>query len=634
MAEYDVEEAFQKIEEEMIASMSRNLRRHLNKEEEEGLNYSMWQAEQLAALSNFRKDNKRHFETYFSTINDQIEDILRKANEDGRLAQEVAILEAIRDGYKLYSYDGAKSVRGQFFRINDRKMNALITATKSDMAKAEAAMLRQANDEYRKVIFNSEVYYNSGAGTLSQCVDMATKDFLSKGIACVEYANGARVGIDSYARMALRTAETRAYLQGESTKRDEWGINTVIVNRRGVACPKCLQWVAKVYYDDVWGHGEIPSPAKYPRLSEAMAGGLYHPNCKDIHTTYFEGVSDPPKPMTKEEEAEASRVYNLEQEQRYNERQIRKYKRLAGGSVDPENQTRYQEKLKAWQAKQRDFVKANGDVLKRRYENESARGIGPIDNADTRKTIDQMRREVAMEKLQSAKKPKNVLTNSSQSGIMASGKPVVKIGGTDVTVEERKFDFGNGANGVMKNDDAVIYTTPDGTQFVFPKNYDKTHQTMTPEQAISAWEKLPQNIKARAQKTIEFVDYYNPQDAYWKQVYKSFTQSYATGGDRITFYRWDYPHDTDYVIRTYCHEAGHYIDTSLATSAQRFSQEPLWSQAMSDDMATSKLKSCTPYGENSSAEDFAESIAEYIKDKATFASKFPNRATILDKLLK
>lgn len=395
MADYDVEEAFQKIEEEMIASMSRNLRRHLNKEEEEGLNYSMWQAEQLAALSNFRKDNKRHFETYFSTINDEIEDILRKANEDGRLAQEVAILEAIRDGYKLYSYDGAKSVRGQFFRINDRKMNALITATKSDMAKAEAAMLRQANDEYRKVIFNSEVYYNSGAGTLTQCVDMATKDFLSRGIACVEYSNGARVGIDSYARMALRTAETRAYLQGEATKRDEWGINTVIVNRRGVACPKCLKWVAKVYYDDVWGSGEIPSPAKYPRLSEAMAGGLYHPNCKDIHTTYFEGVSDPPKPMTKEEEAEASRVYNLEQEQRYNERQIRKYKRLAGGSVDPENQTKYQEKLKAWQAKQRDFVKANGDVLKRRYENESARGIGPIDNADTRKAVESMRREVA-----------------------------------------------------------------------------------------------------------------------------------------------------------------------------------------------------------------------------------------------
>lgn len=365
---YDIGEAFQKIEEEMIASMSRNLKRHIETETSEGLDYPMWQAEQLAALNNFRKDNKKHFSGYFSTINGQIADVLQNANKSGQLAQEMAILEAIRDGYKIYNYDSAKSVRAQFFKVNERKMNALIEATQKDMAKAETAMLRMANDEYRKIIFNSEVFYNSGAGTLAQCVDMATKDFLSKGISCIEYANGARVGIDVYSRMALRTAQTRAYLQGEATKRDEWGVNTVIVNRRGVACPKCLQWVGKVYYDDVWGNSKIPSPAKYPRLSEAVAGGLYHPNCKDVHTTYFEDISSDPKPMTKKEVDEANRVYALEQRQRYNERQIRKYKRLVMGSADPENIERYTGRLRQWQAEQREFVAANSDVLKRRPE--------------------------------------------------------------------------------------------------------------------------------------------------------------------------------------------------------------------------------------------------------------------------
>lgn len=368
MAYYDIGEAFQIIEEEMIASMSRNLKRHLKTEKEEGLNYAMWQAEQLAALNNFRKDNKKKFSGYFSTINSQIEDVLKRANQSGQMEQEIAILEAIRDGFKIYDYAEAKSIRGQFFKINDRKLNALIEATKNDMQKAEVAMLRQANDEYRKIIFNSEVYYNSGVGTLSQCVDMATKDFLSKGITCVEYANGARVGIDVYSRMALRTAQTRAYLQGEAVKRDEWGINTVIVNRRGVACPKCLQWVAKVYYDDVWGNSTIPNPPKYPRLSEAIKGGLYHPNCKDIHTTYFEDVSSPPKPMSQKEIDEANRVYALEQQQRYNERQIRKYKRLWSGSTDPENALKYKEKMHAWQDRQKEFVAANSDVLKRRPE--------------------------------------------------------------------------------------------------------------------------------------------------------------------------------------------------------------------------------------------------------------------------
>lgn len=372
MAYYDIGEAFQKIEEEMIASMSRNLKRHLSTEKEEGLNYAMWQAEQLSALNEFKRNNKSLFKDYFSTINEQIEEVLQRAHASGEMEQEIKILEAIREGWSTAKRSSG-AIKGEFFKINERKLKALIESVQKDMQKAETAVLRMANDEYRKIIFNSQAYYNTGAGTLPQCVDMATKDFLSKGINCIEYANGARVGIDSYARMAIRTSQTRAYLLGESVKRDEWGINTVIVNKRGVACPRCLQYVGRVFYDDVWGSTPVPSPAKYPRLSDAIAGGLYHPNCKDIHTTYFDGVSTPPEPMTAAEKKEAARVYDLEQQQRYNERQIRKYKRLSAGSVDAENQMKYQEKLEFWQTKQRDFVKANSDVLKRRYENEKLR---------------------------------------------------------------------------------------------------------------------------------------------------------------------------------------------------------------------------------------------------------------------
>ena len=418
MAYYDISEVFQKIEEDMIASMMRNLKRHLATEKEEGINYAMWQAEQLAALNEFKRNNKSLFGRYFSTINGQIEEVLRKAHETGKMDQEVQILEAIQRGWST-ALKSSSTIQGAFFRINDRKLKALLNSVTNDMKKAETAMLRRTNDEYRKILFNSQAYYNTGAGTLPQCVDMATKDFLSKGIDCIEYKNGARVGIDAYARMAIRTATTRAYLLGESAKRDEWGVSTVIVNKRGVACPRCLKYVGRVFYDDVWGSAPIPSPEKYPRLSEAIAGGLYHPNCKDVHTTYFEGVTTPPKPMTEAEKKEAARVYNLEQQQRYNERQIRKYKRLSDGSVDPENRERYYQKLSEWQDTQRKFVKANGDVLKRRYENEAIHGIGPIDNADTRRTVESMKREVDLEKLR-ASRIKD-LTNSGNGDIMQSG---------------------------------------------------------------------------------------------------------------------------------------------------------------------------------------------------------------------
>ena len=221
---------------------------------------------------------------------------------------------------------------------------------------------RMTDDVYRKTIYNAGVFYNTGAGTLEQCVDMATRDFLSRGINCVEYANGARVGIDTYARMALRTAQTRAYIQGESAKRDEWGVNTVIVNKRGAACPRCMQWLGRVFYDDVFGSIPVPDD-KYPLLSTAIEGGLFHPNCKDSYTTFFPGINTEPKPPTKEQIEEANRVYTLEQRQNYNNRMIQKYKRLAVGSVDPENQAKYAKKAKEWEAIQRDFVHQNSDVL-------------------------------------------------------------------------------------------------------------------------------------------------------------------------------------------------------------------------------------------------------------------------------
>lgn len=220
-------------------------------------------------------------------------------------------------------------------------------------------------------------------------------------------------------------------------------------------------------------------------------------------------------------------------------------------------------------------------------------------------------------------------------GDVATPAPVPQpITITDCTVGSEKYGLPNGSGGVKKTVDVVTYTTPDGTKFIFPKKYNKKQQTMTPEQAIECWGKVPENIRKKAQKEIVFVDYYNPADSYWRKKYKNFTHSYATGGDQITFYRHDYPHDLDYVVRTYCHEAGHFIDKNLATTATRFSLEIDWINAMNADRISSGKKSPTDYGKNSPVEDFAESVAEFTKDPIAFEQEFPERAKLLIQILK
>lgn len=354
--EYDLAEAFRSIENELIASMIRNLDRHRAEETKEGYNWSMWQVEQLKALEKYKRKNQKKYQKQFKSINSQIEHLIRQARMKGNMKQEIRILQAIRKGWKTSGTNRSPAhdaMTAEFFKLNDRKLDALIEATMHDMEAAETAVLRKANDDYRKAIFNAQVYANSGAGTYEKAVDMATKDMLSRGLNCVMYANGARHTLADYADMALRTASKRAYLQGEGEKRQEWGIATVIMAKRGNPCPKCLPFVGKVLIDDVWSGGskdgvDPESGKRYPLMSYAISKGLYHPRCKDSHTTYFPGISTADDSWTSEELEAIGQQSKDEARQQYAARQEEKYGRLAKYSLDPENQEQYGRKAALW----------------------------------------------------------------------------------------------------------------------------------------------------------------------------------------------------------------------------------------------------------------------------------------------
>ena len=357
--QYDISIAFAAIEDELIASMIRNMRRHKVEEVNDQKQWTMWQVEQLKSLEKYRTSNEKKFGNDFVEINRKITELIRLAKIEGGMDQEKVILQAIKKGFKIRGRN--KSVTAgttaEFFKLNERKLEALIKATVDDMQKAEVAVLRMANDQYRKVIYNAQVYANTGAGTYEKAVDMATKDFLSSGLNCIEYANGARHTLSDYADMSIRTACKRAYLQGEGTMRQEWGIPTVIMNKRGNPCPLCLPFVGKVLIDDVWSGGSSDgiSPItgiKYKLMSEAIAAGLYHPRCKDSHTTYFEGISTTKDGSYSKKEMEKIRDdYKNEQKEQYRNRQKEKYRRLAKYSLDEENQKRYAERREEWKRK-------------------------------------------------------------------------------------------------------------------------------------------------------------------------------------------------------------------------------------------------------------------------------------------
>ena len=360
MSEYNTIKAIQRIENELIESMIRNFDRHRAEEKEAGYDWTAWQAEQLKALEQYKRRNMKEYQGRFGKLNSDIESMIRLMRQTGRASQEIGILEALKKGYQIGKEIQKASIEGRFFKVNDRKLNALIKATMDDMKKAEQAVLRMANDKYRKVIFDAQVYANTGAGTYEKAVDMATKDMLSAGLNCVEYANGARHTLANYARMAIKTANKRAYLMGEGEMRAEWGVHTVIVKKRGNACPLCLPFVGKVMIDDVYSGGS-KADGNYPLLSQAMAAGYLHPNCKDIHTTYFPGISTPPEGANKEDVEKAKEDYTNEQKQNYCAKNAERFRRMSENSLDPDNKRKYGARAQEWEEKEKHYQKSVGE---------------------------------------------------------------------------------------------------------------------------------------------------------------------------------------------------------------------------------------------------------------------------------
>ena len=381
---YNLRRIFEEMELDIVRSLRRNLKGHEREEEEEGFRWEMWQRAKLRNLQRYRKENEK-------TVKEISPEIERVVNE--------ALEENYQKGQNLFSriWDKIKSIffkrkrvrfpqsishhklstppprEKDFFGVNDRKLQAMQETVSRDLKKAQHAVLRRMDDVYRKTVYNAQFQMAAGAKTLDQAIDLATKQFLEKGIDCIEYKNGRRMNIASYAEMALRAASHRAMLLGEGKKRDEWGIHTVVVSAHANTCPLCAPWQGKVLIDDIFSSGtrEEAESLGYPLLSEAMRAGLLHPNCRHTISTYFPGITQLPEvPDT----AEAIDTYNAEQKQRELERKIRKWKRKEEGSCDPENLSYANKQVRRYQEELRVHLNRH-PKLRRDYSREKTRGI-------------------------------------------------------------------------------------------------------------------------------------------------------------------------------------------------------------------------------------------------------------------
>lgn len=347
---YDVNVVFAELEQELVKSFKRNMHKYLDTSD-------MWQAMKMKDLEMYRREVAQE---------------IGKATKRGKMLSKLILKDEFLRGagkvdafMKQFNLNVDLTSENEFFRLNRRKLNAMLNAVYNDLDNSAQAVYRKMDDVYRQTLFKAEIAKNSGIYTPEQAMDVATKDFLDKGINCIKYSNGSLVNIASYAEMVIRTSGKRALLTAEGLRNQEWGVSTIQITQHGSTCPLCSPWQGRVLIDDVYSGGK-PQDGPYPLLSYAMAEGLFHPNCRHGSGTYFEGISELPEPYS---QTEVEAKYEKEQQQRYNERKIREWKRKAAGSFDEQNKRKAEAKVKEWQSKQRELIKDN-DWLRRDYHRE------------------------------------------------------------------------------------------------------------------------------------------------------------------------------------------------------------------------------------------------------------------------
>ena len=381
----DIAKIFEEIELRLIASLKRNLSRHKAEEEKEGFEWSAWQAEKLNNIDNFRKENAQIADEYVDVIDDETRQLMTDQFHEGEHTAEQSVIDVSESGVNVPDVPAQPQPPeaptaipdDHFFGVNKPKMDKLMEDVTTLEKTALTAAVRNMDDVYRTTLNKVQLMMGTGSITLNEAIDLATRDFLDKGINCIVYADGRRVNIADYVRMALRTTSTRATLQGAAKRFAELGYDTVLISQYGGCSETCEPYQGKVYIDDVftiWNGERSGDFGKsnycdkwFMLLSVAIRGGLFHPNCRHTMGQYIEGLTKIPQPIPAEKIREQR---ELEEKQRAMERKIRALKRKVEGTQDEKKVKEYKRKLREEQGKLREFIKEHDDVLRRDYSRE------------------------------------------------------------------------------------------------------------------------------------------------------------------------------------------------------------------------------------------------------------------------
>ncbi len=338
--------------------------------------------------------------------------LTRKSETELRKLMQEAGSMALKGDTAVYEGAGMSVPSIQDSEPLKKLLNIGYKATAQTMKNICRTTAQTAAKQFEDALDLAWLKVNSGGFDADSAIRSAVKELSEKGIQAIRYPSGRTDSIETAVRRAVVTGVNQTAGQLQEELADELDCDLVEVSAHSGARPEHATWQGKIFSRS----GTHP---KYPSFRASTGygrvDGLCGANCRHTFGPYIEGSP----PVWSEEELakldEAKYEYNgkklteyeAQQQQRYNERQIRRWKReytaMEAAGLDTSEAAA---KLKYWKDAQADFLDKTG--FARQYEREQI-----------------------------------TVAKSVKSGIMKPGSGSVYIESIDSPIEQRHTGKGN-----------------------------------------------------------------------------------------------------------------------------------------------------------------------------------------------
>lgn len=362
-------EEYARIENTFVVRNSEQLFKYLD-------NPSKWKAEQMAHRAMFKREILSNAREQLATLNDK--------------AEKVFLLS-----YKEVDKDVIQVTEKEIVAENlPSDVKEQIKQMKEFNAKQVAALANQTLKTYTKQV--KIIDSLSTPETLYDVVKRQVPKGVENGVKIV-YKDGKQFTWKAYMEMNVRTTVHQEMAEHQVKVGARVNQIFYICDSFGDCAPDHADYQGKVYYND---ECDIPPEVQayidsngIMSMQEVMNGDPFlttRPNCRhNFHAV----PTDEVMAMSSEDILDKEGLshgeykdsnYEATQQQRYNERQIRKWKlqeetaraiQKETGLKDSADADKAHQKVLEWQKKQRELIKENKDVLHRQYDRENAKVI-------------------------------------------------------------------------------------------------------------------------------------------------------------------------------------------------------------------------------------------------------------------